>query len=197
MAPLAVSPAEFLFLGFDIRGAKLGGPTRNRRRFVSWFGTIPPIVSAIWTLLIQAGWLNTQNNPQPRHLLWALFFLKCYSSEETNAASVGGVDEKTFRKHAWFNVRGLAFLSDVVVRWENRYLGDTGERALITVDGTDCPIQEPFPWRDGVNCKFFSHKFNGAGLKYEIGVSIKSGDIVWYNGPFPAGMNDLQVFPFT
>jgi len=29
---------------------------------------------------------------------------------------------------------------------------------------------------------------------YEVGVCIKTGDIVWYFGPLPAGMNDLQVF---
>lgn len=80
------------------------------------------------------------------------------------------------------------------IRWENRFQGDTGERALITVDGTDCPIPEPHPWVDGFNQKFYSQKFHGPGAKYEVGVCVKTGDIVWYYGPFPAGMNDKQIF---
>ena len=31
------------------------------------------------------------------------------------------------------------------------------------------------------------HKFHRAGVRYELGVSIQSGDIVWLNGPFPCG----------
>ena len=29
-------------------------------------------------------------------------------------------------------------------------------------------------------------KINGPGFVYELGLSIKTGNIVWYNGPFPA-----------
>ena len=32
-----------------------------------------------------------------------------------------------------------------------------------------------------------SHKFHRARVRYELGVSIQSGDIVWLNGPFPCG----------
>ena len=61
----------------------------------------------------------------------------------------------------------------------------------MTVDGTDCPIQEPSPF----NSKWFSHKFKGAGLRYEVGVCIQTGNICWVNGPFPAGSwSDLKIF---
>lgn len=35
---------------------------------------------------------------------------------------------------------------------------------------------------------WYSHKFKGPGVKYEIGLSIRGGDIVWVNGPYPCGM---------
>jgi len=35
--------------------------------------------------------------------------------------------------------------------------------------------------------RWFSHKFNGPGLRYEIAVSLSSGQIVWAHGPFPCG----------
>lgn len=61
----------------------------------------------------------------------------------------------------------------------------------MTVDGTDCPIQEPQPFsRD-----WYSEKFHGAGLRYELGVCIQSGDICWMNGPFKCGKwPDLKIF---
>jgi DDE superfamily endonuclease len=61
---------------------------------------------------------------------------------------------------------------------------------LISVDGTDCPVKEPRPF----DPKIFSEKLNGPGLKYEIGVSIQTCDIVWINGPFKAGRPDKTIF---
>ena len=41
---------------------------------------------------------------------------------------------------------------------------------------------------------WWSHKFNGPGLRYEIGVCIQTGWIVWVNGPYPAGQwPDLRI----
>ena len=65
-----------------------------------------------------------------------------------------------------------------------------GDQAFITVDCTDCQIQEPFPFC-GV---YWSHKFNKAAFKYEVAVSIRGGDIVWVSGPWPAGVSDAVVF---
>jgi hypothetical protein len=43
---------------------------------------------------------------------------------------------------------------------------------------------------------FSSHKLKKkSALQYEVGVGIMSGEIVWINGPFPAGMfNDITIF---
>ena len=35
--------------------------------------------------------------------------------------------------------------------------------------------------------KWYSHKFLGPSVRYEIAVCIQTGDIVWHNGPFPCG----------
>ena len=35
--------------------------------------------------------------------------------------------------------------------------------------------------------KWWSNKFNGPGLRYEVGICIRSGDIVWTNGGLPCG----------
>ena len=60
----------------------------------------------------------------------------------------------------------------------------------MSIDGTDCPIEEPTPF----DAKWFSHKFNGAGLRYEIAISIYSGLVVWVNGGVPCGSwSDLRL----
>ena len=70
-------------------------------------------------------------------------------------------------------------------------MGDTGERCLVTVDGTDFRIQEPSPF----STKWYSHKFRGPGIRYEIAICIKTGWIVEFNGPFPYGrLPDIKIF---
>lgn len=42
---------------------------------------------------------------------------------------------------------------------------------------------------------WWSHKHNGPGLRYEIGVCIKTGDICWLSGPYPPGRwPDVKIF---
>ena len=62
-------------------------------------------------------------------------------------------------------------------------------QCFISVDGTDCKITERRPF----NSKYFSFKFKGPGLKYEIGLSITTGRIVWVNGGIPCKTHDLTL----
>lgn len=76
------------------------------------------------------------------------------------------------------------------IEWENRYEGDNGSRCLVSVDGTDFAIFEPVPFSP----KWYSHKLNGSGLRYEIAICIQTGVPVWINGPFPCGSwSDLRI----
>jgi len=62
-----------------------------------------------------------------------------------------------------------------------------------SIDCTDVRIREPQPF----DPKWYSHKFHGPGLRYELAVSI-AGDIVWINGPYPAGSSpDLSIYTET
>ena len=70
------------------------------------------------------------------------------------------------------------------LNWENRLRGALGGTSTyISLDGTDFKILEPTEF----DPKWWSHKFNGPGLRYEIGISIRSGDIVWAHGGLPCG----------
>ena len=60
---------------------------------------------------------------------------------------------------------------------------------MVSCDGVDFKIQEHGP-------NFPSHKFaKKSGLRYEICLCIRTGDLVWVNGPFPCGnYPDISIF---
>jgi hypothetical protein len=62
---------------------------------------------------------------------------------------------------------------------------------MLSVDGVHCRVQEPSTMP---SAGWYSSKFNKAGLAYKIGVSIYHDKIVWVDGPFPEGQNDLRIF---
>ncbi len=65
------------------------------------------------------------------------------------------------------------------------------EGCRMSVDGTDCPIQEPTPFNKG----WYSHKFHGPGVGYEVPVSVQSAYIVWASAPRPCGsFSNVRIF---
>jgi hypothetical protein len=60
-----------------------------------------------------------------------------------------------------------------------------------SLDGVHCHIEEPkkFP-----STKWYSHKFHGPGLTYQIILSLHEDKVLSVVGPFPAGMHDITVF---
>lgn len=43
--------------------------------------------------------------------------------------------------------------------------------------------------------RYYTYKFKRAGLRYEVGLSLRSETIVWVAGPYLPGVyNDLQIF---
>jgi hypothetical protein len=63
------------------------------------------------------------------------------------------------------------------------YLGD--------IDNTHCPMQE---FRTDPNSKYYSHKFYGPGVTYEVCIDVAKDQIIWVNGPFPAACHDITIF---
>ena len=64
----------------------------------------------------------------------------------------------------------------------------------MSIDGTDFRIPQTGAAIRGN--AFASHKYAGkSALRYEIGVSILGGDLVWIQGPYPAGKwTDIKIF---
>ena len=88
-------------------------------------------------------------------------------------------------------VSSLVWRYNLKILWRNRLKSDIGKTCLVTIDGTDFRIQNVKPFWRG----WYSHKFHGPGIRYEVAICIQTGDIVWINGPFACGVfPDITIF---
>jgi hypothetical protein len=85
--------------------------------FCDVFGANISIMSMVWDMLMANGLCPEKS--RPKHLLWALYFLKVYSKQSPGClvvgASTGAVDPKTMRKWVWQFIENIADLADNVV----------------------------------------------------------------------------------
>eukprot|EP00804_Cyclotella_cryptica_P002591 CCRYP_010417-RA/>CCRYP_010417-RA protein AED:0.07 eAED:0.04 QI:0/0/0/1/1/1/2/0/297 len=182
-----LSPDDFLVAAEPILRLKLSclEGIANQRRWMACFGAKPDVMADLWTRIDPST--TMPEGAKPEHMTWVFYFLKLYNTEDVNTRNVGGCDEKTFRKWVWLFVDAISYQEYPIISWEKRFMGNFGNEALITIDGTDVPVQHKF------DPKLCSHKFKSNGLKYEVGVCIQTGNIVWINGPFRAGVHDITI----
>lgn len=187
-----ITPEGFV----SLIGEVLQYPTNRRwtreteeRRCLAFFGANATVIATIWNKIVDDG--NLDRLARPKHLLWALLFLKLYDTEDVHCRIVGWVDPKTFREWSWYFVEKISQMKDQTILLDSRFVGFDGTcNCLITLDCTDCPVMEPYPF----DPKWYSQKFNGPAVKYEVAVCIKTGHIVWISGPHPASLNDASIF---
>lgn len=68
-------------LGHGLASYRSRNYITKRRRFVSFFGIEPSLVSVVWTMVILSGRLASLHRIEPVHFLWALLFLQCYDTQ--------------------------------------------------------------------------------------------------------------------
>ena len=103
--------------------------------FCSFFGAPSDVVADLWNQIQPAD----EASANPKHLLWALLFLKVWSSKEVHCCLVGWPSARTFRKWSWCFIGKTAELKNDVIRLERRFKGSPSwhVRCFMTVDGTD------------------------------------------------------------
>ena len=102
----------------------------------------------------------------------------------------GRADPKTFRKWGWLFIQCIAFLEASVILWENRNINDIHNNVMMSVDGTGIAVPQFKPFWKG----WYSHKLNGPGGQWEVGLCIQSHHIVRIHVPFCCGhWPDLKI----
>ena len=128
---------------------------------------------------------------KPEHLLWTLVYLKVHKTEPVHLKITGCKNRTTFRQWVQRFADAIENLESRVICFGNRFKNWDGKnRCLISIDGTDIPINEP----GNRSSLWWSHKFNGPGIRYEVGVCIQTAEIVWFRGPFPCNVSDREIF---
>lgn len=148
----------------------------------SMFGVDLLVIDHIYTFL--------PNNCLPIYLLWTLYFMKNYPVAEV-AAAMWKISERTFRDQVW----KIIFILDKklsVINFGNRLHDPVFGPAYLAVDSKLCPVQvhrqsweEQKLWYDGYHRKH--------GIKYEIGVHIRTGMIHWISGGVFGSVADLTL----
>ena len=112
---------EIYILGKDIQNrfpddSLYAGATEDRR-FREYFGCGAATTLLAWNMLISFELLP--ESAMLLHLLWALFFMKQYLTQESACSTAGGsqgaIDPKTLRKHVWPIILALAGLEPWIV----------------------------------------------------------------------------------
>jgi DDE superfamily endonuclease len=163
----------------------------EEQKFRSHFGCSIDVAVDVWNLIHT----DLKHAAQPKHLLWSLVFVKIYATEDVHCRIVSWPDPKTFREYSWYFLGKIASLKEQVIVLDNRFKGidflkPPELNCYMSVDCTDAPINEPWPF----DKKWYSQKINGPAVKYEVAVCIKTGHIVWINGPFCGSENDGTIF---
>ena len=150
------------------------------RRFRAHFGMGAVAVARLFDDL------NSAEECKLSKLFAALNWLKLYDPEPVLAAR-WKLSEETVRVQIRDCVKRICALEESKIKWGP--FGD--EHFIVSVDGTHCPILEV---RTNPSSKWYSHKFNGPGLCYELAIAIHTNNVVWLNGPFPASTHDITIF---
>jgi len=122
-------------------------------------------------------------------LFWTLYFLKNYPSEDT-ACSRWKTTRKTYRKWIWRVLDALFFSLPFTVNFNNRFKGWTNKCPSFILDCTECAIVEP----SDIEWEYYSKKKQCHTVKYELGISMTTHQIIWIHGPFKGSVHDMKIF---
>lgn len=202
-----LTPAELLRFGLIVMGFSADRVDRvNQAQRLEWwaseFRATPQVYAIIFedlqTTDIEDAFIgNEATETDCKYFMIAMHFLACYPKMNTMERTFD-LSAKTLREKIWFYVGKVQALKESKIVWPTQWNpnADGGPETIfiLTVDGIHFRVYEPKHPTYSKNTKYYSHKFQSAGLDYEIAISIFEAKVVWINGPFRAGQNDKAVF---
>jgi hypothetical protein len=121
-----------------------------------------------------------------KDVLMAMNWLRLYDTEHVLAGR-WGLSEESIRNRVKNCCKAIQSLKDNKIVW----IDQPNVTFIASVDGTHCRIFEP---RTDPGSKWYSHKFNGPGVAYEVVIALHSTNVISVRGPFPASIHDITVF---
>ena len=188
--------------GYTEKQVKRCGKKTNQYWFKITYGVSPKTMCTMYEDIQTSDAQDKTKNP-PRlmrlkgsktNLKWFLrtvYYMRNYPTEEQMVRSLD-VNQGWARDRIWDIMEMIQHLKYKKITWPNDLGGD--DIWILTVDGTHVWLYEPGHPEFSQDSEYYSHKFNKAGINYELGIAIATGKLVWMNGPYKAGNNDLKIF---
>ena len=191
---VAVTSEQFLRRGLRLVKVNCNrlGRAAKIRKFRSFFGPHPNHCVSMWNDLFTTNIAAARVNIEDADLVGffaALNFLRAYDKEDRRAA-LFEMNEKTLRELTWWWVRKLAALKPLRVVWPANW--DTV--FTISVDGMHRCVQEVWDELVRRNSKWFSHKYNKAGVNHEIALHLFESRVVHCKRWDVASKHDKTIF---
>jgi hypothetical protein len=121
-----------------------------------------------------------------------MHFLRKYPTEDEREA-LFDVSKSWGAHRQWEFVEKIQSLKGDKIVWDDSFY-EADDIWIVSVDGTHCWIEEPKHPTWSQDTDYYSHKYNKAGLDYELAIALTTSRLVWMRGPFPAGSNDISIF---
>jgi DDE superfamily endonuclease len=182
-----------LFAGYKERSIRRCQEKTNVERFFLRYGACPVVCCTIWEDLQRTDIPEAKVPVERRNLeyfLHAFHFLRHYETEHERAANTGWCRD-TCRDWGWYYVDKIQALQAEKIKWPDEIKNAIW---ISTTDGVHCWFREQSHPEWSINTEYYSHKYNKAGLSYELGISISECRLIWMKGPFPAGWSDRKIF---
>jgi hypothetical protein len=167
-----VTADELVELGlgifFDVEQQRIVKKSTNLDRFVAHYGCLPLMCAILWEDL-----QNTQvprarvkrSNAVPRYFLMSLHHLKVYPTE-LQGEGPWHFTRKSRRKWIKCFLKKIRRHKAEKIVWPSWNEKDIW---VISIDGTHWWIAEPTHTEWSQDKKYYSHKYNEAGISYKLG----------------------------
>ena len=152
----------------------------NLRRFRAHYGIGPRAVNA---LISDLKHYQPDKSLDLTCLFMTICWIKLYDTEEVMAGR-WGFGEKYIREMVNDYLSRIQDLRPMKINFVD--LAPTCN--LLPIDTVHIRSQE---LRSDPNSKWWSHKFNGPGVSFEVVADPIKGKILWINGPEPASIHDI------
>lgn len=163
----------------------LGGVTD--RKWQATFGISPEIIHLIWNVLA----LYHPGTFEPVDLLWTLYYLRLYPTYD-HAALFWNVSSVTFQHRVWAVMEVLYLCLNNISFDRRMHENPWNGMVYGVIDGKFCPIEiNRKDWDE--QGLFYSGKHKKWGIKYEVVVSWKTGQILWVAGGVRGSVHDVEL----
>ena len=123
------------------------------------------------------------------------FFLFHYPKNARDTGQKFGIYYKKVEgRNIWRWVEKIAALKAEKIVWHPSLNDPNGPKFVCTVDGKDQARQEVKHPNKNKDRRYYSHKFDGCALKWELGIAVFMPQIVHLAGPFRGGKHDSSIY---